>query len=96
MKVTPWSALTLWSKPGLRYFQILAERVVAPHLSRVPGGVPRPAVETKRIRWHVSRLHRYRFLSVAFHKVDDMYGQEPPTRLNIRDLVLLEACPASG
>ena len=25
-----------------------------------------------------------------------MYGQEPPTRLKIRDLVLLEACPASG
>jgi len=44
----------------------------------------------------VSRLHRYRFLSVAFHKVADMYGQEPPTRLKIRDLVLLEACPASG
>jgi hypothetical protein len=25
-----------------------------------------------------------------------MYGHEPPTRLKIRDLVLLEACPASG
>ena len=45
--------------------------------------------------WKQTCPPRASILSSAFHKVAGMYGHEPPTRLKIRDLVLLESCPAS-